>query len=128
MDENKAKSFAQHLRNQLPKTYNDKKLNMASDHNEELNRQLNDRGDYDEDEKVDENKQAIVEEVATKIKAMSNLYLDLTKEEIDLIQNMVESDSEISEGGLDFDTEGLAHESNGNSDPETQEVDENVQT
>lgn len=97
MCENEDLDFTKNKRHFLPKTYNDRKLDIARGHNEKLDLQFNDDNDSDDaEEQIDLNKQAIFEEVSIKMNAMSNLYMDLTEEEVDLIQNIVEkNDSDI---------------------------------
>lgn len=65
---------------------------MARQHNENLEHNLQQtvHDSDEENEAMDPQKLEIFEEVAAKMKAMSNLYMNLTEEEIDMYQEIAE--------------------------------------
>lgn len=92
MHENEALAFRKNQRGYLPKTYSDRKNNIARQHNETLSMCV----DVDDPQEINIEKQHVLEEISTKMRAMTNLCMDLTVEEVDLFQTIVEaSDSDL---------------------------------
>lgn len=62
--------------------------------------------DIEEDEQVDDEKLLIRGRIDTQLKAMNGLFIDLTPEEINSMQNIMDGD--------DSDDEGSVNENDGN--------------
>lgn len=92
--------YCKNKRSLLPKTYNERKMCVAQQHNENLGSWMHQRANDDDEYEleVDAQKAEISEQVAMKMNAMSNLYMDLTEAEVNLYQNIVEGSESDSDG------------------------------
>lgn len=91
MSKEAALAFCENRRTILPRTYNECKAKQAQRHNTKLILNQNDINDFEE---IDPEKQRIRNDILAKISAMNELCFDLTTEEIDLYQQILESDDE----------------------------------
>ena len=87
MNEGEVEEYCKNQRMILPQAYSERKLYLAHRHNDNLD--LNRVVESDEEE-VNEEKQNVMEEIHCKMNAMSNLYMDLTTEELGSLQGIVE--------------------------------------
>lgn len=88
-NENDAIDLAKRRRAIMPKIYSESKNKRAKRHNYDLNMLMVDNDD-DEDPNIDEEKQRAREIVDAHMKVMNKMYIDLTKEEIDVIQDILD--------------------------------------
>lgn len=98
--ENEANAYCVRKRSIIPKVYSEKKLKHWSHHKEIL---FNfDLSDGQAEERDDETKQNIIDEVAAKMNALDNLFVDLTSEEVQDIQNILEGSNNEDEDCLEI--------------------------
>lgn len=93
--------FCAKLRKTLPKTYNESKLKRAIQLNQNL---MASAFNIDSNEQqIDPTKAQLSEHFATQVQAMNGLYLDLTPEEINDFQNIIEDEESESENEFSGD-------------------------